>query len=57
MQIFIFILIWATAAGGQCNIPPIPPIPPMGCRHMSEQCVCDANGQNCHYIAVCDDPK
>lgn len=29
----------------------IPPIPPIGCR--VGPCVCDANGDNCHYEFIC----
>lgn len=29
----------------------IPPIPPIGCR---AQCVCDADGTDCHWTFICN---
>ena len=36
-----------------CVILPIKPIPPIGCRDLAPQCVCDADGHDCHIEWVC----
>lgn len=42
-----------TAECDSCGIVPIKPIPPLGCRDMVASCVCDANGNNCHWQWSC----
>lgn len=48
--VLIALACMSTAAGAQvqCGIPPIPPV---GCR--VGPCVCDANGDNCHWEMIC----
>jgi hypothetical protein len=41
------------AYAGSCGILPIKPIPPIGCKDLRPECVCDADGNNCHWDWVC----
>lgn len=36
-----------------CGLVPLKPLVPIGCRDLVAQCVCDENGQNCHWVWVC----
>jgi hypothetical protein len=36
-----------------CGVVPIKPVPPVGCKDLRPECVCDSNGQNCHWDWVC----
>lgn len=56
LMIAAFAAVSATMAGDApvaaagCGVPPIPPI---GCKKVQMQCQCNAQGQQCHYAAVC----
>lgn len=43
----------ATVRAGSCGIVPIKPIPPIGCKDLRPECVCSANGNDCHWEWVC----
>jgi hypothetical protein len=36
-----------------CVIQPSPPPPPPGCGSMIPDCICDEQGQSCHWIFHC----
>jgi hypothetical protein len=36
-----------------CGVVPVKPVPPVGCKDLKPECVCDSNGQNCHWDWVC----
>jgi hypothetical protein len=36
-----------------CGVVPVKPVPPVGCKDLKPECVCDSNGQNCHWEWVC----
>lgn len=46
------VMTWLAAGPASANLNcGIPPIPPVGCK--VGPCVCDQNGQNCHWTFVC----
>ncbi len=42
-----------TARGDSCVIKPNPPPLPAGCTEVVPDCICDAQGQDCHWIFHC----
>ena len=48
-----FLALPEPACAGNCGIKPIKPIPPIGCTDLVGVCVCDAQGQNCHWQWQC----
>jgi hypothetical protein len=45
------------SARGDCVIKPNPPPLPAGCVDVVPDCICDAQGQDCHWIFHCITPK
>lgn len=43
----------AHALGHECRSDPNPPSTPEGCRSMTPECVCDGDGDNCHWVWIC----
>jgi hypothetical protein len=46
-----------SATAADCVIEPSPPSPPPGCISMEPDCICDVQGQACHWIFHCIRPK
>jgi hypothetical protein len=42
---------------GDCVIQPSPPSPPPGCAALTPDCICDVQGQDCHWIFHCVIPN
>jgi hypothetical protein len=36
-----------------CGLVPLKPLIPLGCKDLRPECVCDSQGQNCHWEWVC----
>ena len=54
MKTLILVLMLAAFSGPALAISMecgLPPLPPLGCE--VGPCVCDENGDNCHYIMIC----
>jgi len=52
----ILSLCLATSPAGvfaDCVISPNPPTPPPGCLSMEPDCICDVQGQDCHWVFHC----
>jgi hypothetical protein len=43
---------WVVYAG-TCGLVPLKPLIPLGCKDLKPECVCDSQGQNCHWVWVC----
>ena len=54
MAISLFVLGDATESRASgCGLVPLKPLPPLGCRDLVPVCVCDEDGQNCHWTWQC----
>jgi hypothetical protein len=49
-KVFAILMLVSSSAFANFNCG-IPPIPPIGCQ--VGPCVCDENGDNCHYVMIC----
>ncbi len=38
---------------GDCGAVPAKPAPPAGCKDLTPRCVCDENGDDCHWEWIC----